>query len=42
MDAYEEPSFMSIEDRSSIYDNVYKYIPPALICRLRITSREGR
>ncbi len=36
LDAYEEPSFANIENPSSIYDNVYKHIPPALICRLRI------
>ena len=36
LDAYEEPSFANIENPTSIYDNVYKHIPPALICRLRI------
>ena len=36
LDAYEEPSFANIENPNSIYGNVYKHIPPALICRLRI------
>jgi len=36
LDAYEEPSFANIENPTSIYGNVYKHIPPALICRLRI------
>jgi len=38
LDAYEEPSFMNIENSNSIYANVYKHIPPALICRLRISD----
>ncbi|MFX0200858.1 MAG: class I SAM-dependent DNA methyltransferase [Candidatus Hodarchaeota archaeon] len=38
LDAYEEPSFANIENPTSIYGNVYKHIPPALICRLRIPS----
>jgi len=38
LDTYEEPSFMNIEDSNSIYENVYKHIPPALICRLRISD----
>jgi len=38
LDAYEEPSFANIENPASIYGNVYKHIPPALICRLRIPS----
>lgn len=37
LDAYEEPSFMNIVT-SSIYDNVYRYIPPALICRLKLSG----
>ena len=36
LDAYEEPSFTNIEDSNSIYDNVFKHIPPALVCGLRI------
>ena len=36
LDAYEEPSFADIEDSQKIYNNVYKHIPPALICRLKI------
>lgn len=36
LDAYEEPSFTNIENSNSIYDNVYKNIPPALICRLKM------
>jgi ubiquinone/menaquinone biosynthesis C-methylase UbiE len=35
LDAYEEPSFVNIEESDSIYDNVFKHIPPALVCRLR-------
>ena len=38
LDAYEEPSFINIENSNSIYENVYKLIPPALICRLRISD----
>ncbi len=38
LDAYEEPSFMNIEDSDSIYENVFRHIPPALICRLRISD----
>ena len=36
LEAYEEPSFADIENPDSIYDNVFKYIPPALVCKLRI------
>jgi ubiquinone/menaquinone biosynthesis C-methylase UbiE len=36
LDAYEEPSFANIENPNTIYGNVYKHIPPALICRLKI------
>ncbi len=35
LDAFEEPSFDKIENSSSIFDNVFKHMPPALICRLR-------
>ena len=35
LDAYEEPSFRDIGDSERIFDNVYKNIPPALVCRLR-------
>lgn len=38
LDAYEEPSFTNIKNSNSIYDNVYKHIPPALICRLKISD----
>jgi len=38
LDAYEEPSFMNIENSNNIFDNVYKHIPPALICRLKISD----
>jgi len=38
LDALEEPSFSNPENRKSIYDNVFRYKPPALICRLRITE----
>jgi hypothetical protein len=38
LDAYEEPSFNNIEKRFSIYDNVFRHIPPALICRLRLLA----
>jgi 2-polyprenyl-3-methyl-5-hydroxy-6-metoxy-1,4-benzoquinol methylase len=36
LDALEEPSFSNIENSARIFDNVYKYIPPALVCRLRM------
>jgi len=35
LDALEEPSFTDIENSERIYDNVYKHIPAALVCRLR-------
>ena len=35
LDAYEEPSFRDIGDSERIFDNVFKNIPPVLICRLR-------
>jgi hypothetical protein len=36
LDAYEEPSFSNLEKYVSIYDNAFRSIPPALICRLRL------
>jgi SAM-dependent methyltransferase len=36
LDALEEPSYINLENSHTIHENVYKYIPPALICRLRI------
>ena len=36
LDAFEEPSFKDIGDSERIFDNVYKNIPPALVCRLRL------
>ena len=38
LDSYEEPSFTNIENSYKIFDNVYKHIPPALICRLIISE----
>jgi len=38
LDAYVEPSFTNIDNSNSIYDNVFKHIPPALVCRLRISD----
>jgi 2-polyprenyl-3-methyl-5-hydroxy-6-metoxy-1,4-benzoquinol methylase len=38
LDALEEPSFANIENSTRIYDNVYKEIPPALVCRLRLAE----
>ncbi len=35
LDALEEPSFADIANSERIYDNVYKHIPAALVCRLR-------
>ncbi len=35
LDAYEEPSFKDIGDSERLFDNVYKNIPPVLVCRLR-------
>jgi ubiquinone/menaquinone biosynthesis C-methylase UbiE len=35
MDGYEEPSFANLESER-IFDNVYKNVPPALVCRLRL------
>ncbi len=38
LDACEEPSFAGIENNASIYDNVFKNIPAALVCRLRLIT----
>jgi ubiquinone/menaquinone biosynthesis C-methylase UbiE len=38
LDGYEEPSFTDIKDSVRIFDNVYHNIPPALVCRLRLTG----
>jgi SAM-dependent methyltransferase len=38
LEAFEEPSFINIENSPSIFDNVFKHIPPALICRLKLTD----
>jgi len=39
LDGYEEPSFANIEKSERIYDNVFKFIPPALVCRLRLVIK---
>lgn len=39
LDAFEEPSFADIENSERLYDNIYKHIPAALVCRLR-TGRD--
>jgi len=39
LDAFEEPSFKDIEDSPRIYDNVFKNMPAALVCRLRRCQR---
>jgi len=39
LDAYEEPSYKIITNPASMHENVYHNIPPALICRLRLTGR---
>jgi SAM-dependent methyltransferase len=36
LDAFEEPSFTDIQNSERIHDNVYKHIPAALVCRLRL------
>lgn len=36
LDAYEEPSFANVENPTSLFGNVYKHIPPALVSRLRL------
>jgi 2-polyprenyl-3-methyl-5-hydroxy-6-metoxy-1,4-benzoquinol methylase len=38
LDAYEEPSFVEVENSESISDNVYSKVPPVLICRVRISN----
>jgi hypothetical protein len=38
LDAYEEPSFANLPDSENIFNNVYKYNPPVLICRLKLTD----
>jgi hypothetical protein len=39
LEALEEPSFINIENSARIHDNVYKHIPPALVCGLRIFNK---
>jgi ubiquinone/menaquinone biosynthesis C-methylase UbiE len=36
LDSYEEPSYKEINNPASIHNNVYRNIPPALVCRLRL------
>ncbi len=36
LDGYEEPSFKDKENSTSIFENVFKNTPPALVCRLRL------
>ncbi len=35
LDGYEEPSFKGIES-TRVFDNVFRNIPPALVCRMRL------
>ena len=37
LDGLEEPSFADIKS-DRIFDNVYRNIPPALVCRLKLSS----
>ena len=37
LDAFEEPSFQNKENSTSIFENVFTNIPPALVCRLRLS-----
>jgi 2-polyprenyl-3-methyl-5-hydroxy-6-metoxy-1,4-benzoquinol methylase len=39
LDAFEEPSFSTLEGSLRIYDNVFRNVPPALICRLRLLEQ---
>jgi 2-polyprenyl-3-methyl-5-hydroxy-6-metoxy-1,4-benzoquinol methylase len=39
LDGFEEPSFTNLESES-LFDNVFKNIPPALVCRLRLIDRQ--
>jgi 2-polyprenyl-3-methyl-5-hydroxy-6-metoxy-1,4-benzoquinol methylase len=36
LDAFEEPAFNNREKSTSIFENVFTHIPPALVCRLRL------
>jgi 2-polyprenyl-3-methyl-5-hydroxy-6-metoxy-1,4-benzoquinol methylase len=38
LDAYEEPSYKKVINPTSLHNNVYQNIPPALVCRLRLIS----
>ncbi len=40
LDAFEEPSFVGADQSESVYRNVYRNIPPALVCRLRLGHRD--
>lgn len=39
LDAFLEPSFADSESTEGLFANVYRNIPPALVCRLRQTTR---
>ena len=39
LDAYEEPAFTEVPRKDNLYDNVFRHIPPALICRLKLPPR---
>jgi hypothetical protein len=41
LDGYEEPSFAGGETAGSIFHNVYQRIPPALVCRLRVSPERS-
>ncbi len=38
LDAFEEPSFANIENSDNIFNNVFRDIPAALVCRLRLAG----
>ena len=38
LDAYEEPSYKKVINPTSLHNNVYQNIPPALVCRLKLIN----
>jgi hypothetical protein len=42
LDACEEPSFKCVQNTSSIFENVFNHIPPALVCRLRLLGQVNK
>ena len=42
LDGLEEPAFGADAKESKVFDMVYQKIPPALVCRLRLSEEKDR